>query len=477
VSIAPWPPARYSAPLAESHPSLYERYADVLDLAWQAATGYRLDGWQTALLHAVTETFPAGHERAGQLRFRQALATLGRQNGKSEVTAALGLLTMLARPYGLVVGIASTAEQSRIIYKRVMQVILGNAALRNRFERMTETRGLESTNGARWEIKASKSAALQGLAVDLAIVDEVHLVKRELWTDLLAGTGGRPDTLVAGISTAGDDNSELLKALYERIEAGDDERFGYWIWEAPEARAPSDDAELLRYLRCANPALAAGRLDADNVLSDVRAMPTHDAIRYRLNRFVSATSAFISLEAWRGCAASGDATFPAGCRPTFAVDRTPDWGHACVTVAAVDEAGMLHTEVVASLAQPDLDRLEALCLALAAHQPATFAVDGYALKELGTRLKRRGLPVQVLSQGDIVSASSLFYAKIMQRKLSHAGDPLLTAQIPRTSRRNTGTGFRITRADSASQIDAVMSTVMSVYVAETATAAAPQLFT
>jgi phage terminase large subunit-like protein len=468
---------RYSPALSRDFPSLFARYARPLRIAWQAATGHALDGWQEDLLCRVTETYPTGHPRAGQLRWRTALVCLPRQQGKTELAAALGLMTMIARPGGYVVGIAATALQARLVYRRAMGVIGRNRALSTRMDALTETRGIRAKDGAVYELKASKSGALQGLAVDLAIVDEVHLVKRELWTDLLNGTGSRPDTLVCGISTAGDDNSELLRGLYRQIEAGEDDRFGYFVYEAPEARVPSEDDELRRYLRMSNPALACGRVDEDNVLADARSMPPADLTRYRLNRFVSATSAFISGEAWQACARGDGEVFPAGLSPVFAVDRTPDWGHACITAAAVDEVGMLHAEVVASLAQPDLDRLEAACTALAAHQPATFAVDGYALKELGSRLKRRGLPVQVLSQGDIVSASSLFYAKISQRKLSHASDPLLTAQIPRTSRRNTGTGFRITRADSASQIDAVMSTVMSVYVAETATAAAPQLFT
>lgn len=475
TDIAPWPPARYSPPLSEAPDSLFARYANALELAWQHATGHGLDGWQQAVLHALTELYPEGHQRAGQLRYRQVIISLARQNGKTELAAALGLLFMLHQSDAYIVGIASTAEQARLVYRRAMRVISNNKALVRRFEALTETRGIRAKSGALWELKASKSAALQGVPVSAGLADEIHLISRELWYDLLNGTGGRPNTLVVGITTAGDDNSELLKELYANAEESPDERFGYFIWESPAAVVPEDDETLAQYLRAANPALASGRLDLDNVMADVRAMPPADAIRYRLNRFVSATSAFITPAQWGECARAANEGFP-DVRPVFAVDRTPDWSHACITANAIDDKGMLHTEVVASMVTPDLDRLEAVCIQLADHHPAHYVVDGYGLKELANRLKRRGLPVQVLSQGDIVSASAMAYAKIHQRRIAHAGDALVAAQLPRTSRKNIGTGFRISRADSGSQIDAVMATVMGCYVAETTPAGEDQLF-
>lgn len=466
--------ARFSAPLSPDFPSLFGRYRQVLRIAWRAATGHTLDGWQEDLLCRLTELFPEGHPRAGQLRFRQVLLCLPRQQGKTELAAALGLMMMLARPGGYIAGIAATAEQARLVYRRAMNVITQNRALAKRMDALTETRGIRAKDGAQYEIKASKSAALQGLPIDLAIIDEVHLVPGQLWTDLLNGTGSRPDTLVAGISTAGDDNSTLLKDLYSKVESGEDDRLGFFIFESPEARVPDSDTELLSWLEVSNPALACGRLDGENVLADVRGLPPNDAVRYRLNRFVSATDAFITPDQWRQCG-RGDEGFPAG-RPVIAVDRTPDWGHACVTATVTDADGLLWTEVVASMTQPDIDRLEALCLQLTDHQASHFAVDGYGLKALADRLKRRGLPVRTLSLADVANASSLFYAKVIQRKVRHAGDPLLSAQIPRTARKNVNDGFRVSRADSGSEIDAVMSTVFGVYVAESAPDDAEQLF-
>lgn len=472
--IEPWPPTRHSPPLSADFPSLFGRYENVIQIAFQHALGHRLDDWQVSLLKALTEVFPDGHQRAGQLRWRQGLVMVARQQGKTELAAALGLLFMLARPRSLVIGIASTADQARLVYKRAMNVITGNAALVGRFDALTDTRGLRAKSGSEWQIKAAKSAALQGLPVDLAVVDEVHLVKPELWSDLLAGTGARPDTLVVGITTAGDDDSVLLKRLLEDVDKGTD-RLGFWVWESPVADVSDDDATLLEHLRAANPALASGRLDADTMLADVRATPPQDVIRYRLNRFVASMSAFIEVSAWQACTRDQDEGLPAG-RPVFTIDRTPDWSHASITATVQDEQGVIHTEVVASIVKPSIDRLEAVCVALADHRPEWFVVDRYQLGELGKRLKDRGLPVLIMNQADVISASSRFYALVTQRRLRHAGDQLLTLQIPRTTRKNVGSSFRIARSGNGSQIDAVMATAMGAYVAETVKPAEDQLF-
>ncbi len=475
MSTPPWLPVRWSPPLAPDFPSLFGRYEKVVQIAWRHALGHELDEWQVWLLRSMTEQFPAGHERAGQLRWRTVLVSVSRQNGKTELAAALGIVLLLARRDALIIGIASSADQARLVYGRSMKVIERNTALAGRFEALTDTRGIRAKNGSSWEIKASKSAALNGPPIDLGIVDEVHLVKSALWSDLVNGTGSRPNTLVAGITTAGDEDSELLKRLYEDAEKGDEgARFGFWIWEAPEARIPEDDETLLAYLKAANPALAGGRIDPQIAIADVRGMPPQDAIRYRLNRFVSATSSFIEPALWQACARPDGDAWPEG-RPVFAIDRTPDWSHACVTANVMDADGVVHTVVVASVTKPSIDYLETVCVALAAHAPGNFAMDRYQVGELAKRLKERGLPVQVLTQADIVSASSRFYALVVQRKLRHACDPLLTMQVPATARKNVGSGFRIARSGSG-EIDAVMATAMGAYVAETVAPVVDQLF-
>jgi phage terminase large subunit-like protein len=295
------------------------------------------------------------------------------------------------------------------------------------------------------------------------------LVEAKVWDALASGTGARPDTLLVGITTAGDENSELLNRLYANSEkgiAGDLDRFGSWIWEASDAVVPDDDDELLGLLMEANPALQSGRIDPKLLLQDVRALPTDDIVRYRLNRFIqSGKKTFIPAELWQKCERSFDSVMPRG-DVVFAIDRTPDWEHATIA-AAVKVDDVIYTELVASINKPTLEQLLYICGQLMDHSPRAIIVDGYTLRDLYKELKTRGYPAETATLGDVVNASSMFYARLARRTLVHAGDPLLSIQVPRTVRKMIGEGFRVSRRDSAVEIDAVMATLLATFGADT----------
>lgn len=474
-AVAPWPPVRHTAPLVADFVSAADPWLPILDLVWRGAFRHGLEDWQTQLVRAILEVCPEGHPRAGKLRYRQVLISVGRQNGKSEIAAFLGILFLLARMAPLVIGIASSADQARIVYRRAMQAVLNNRALSSRFVKATDTRGILTKTGGAWEIKAAKEGALQGLPIDLGVVDEVHLLVMALWTALVNGMGGRDDCIVVGITTAGDDESELLKHLYALAESGEVATFGFFIWEAPEARIPKDDEELGYFLKLANPSVASGRVSLENVIADVRSNPDTDGVRYKLNRFVASTSGYLPAGAWQLCAVDA-LPAPPSSGVVFAVDRTPDWGFATITASWRLPDGVVATEVVRSIVRPTHESLKAAVLSLANWGPRAVVVDSYTLKALGLELKRSGLPVQLSGLGDLITASSLFYAKTVQRKIQHPGDGLLAVQLPGVRRRNVGDAYKLSRTDSSVNIDAVMSTVMGVYFADTLPECTSQLF-
>lgn len=478
ADIPAWPPTRYTPPLSPDFPSAFDGYRVLFVVVWVRAFGYQPEAWQIAEVRAVLELYPPGHRRAGQLRWRQVVISLARQNGKTEIAAMVGLWALLMKIAPVVVGLASSAEQARLVYKRTMQAIRATPELARKFKALTETRGIQTRDGGAYEIKAAKSAALQGIPIDVGLVDELHILARALWFDLVNGLGGRPNCLVVGITTAGDEDSDLLLHLYEQGEAailaGDDGRFGFFVHEAPEARIPEDDETLGRYLAHANPSIASGRIDLENAITEVRSMPEIDAIRYRLNRFVKAESAFIPLEAWARCFTRDP--FPAGVQPTFVVERTPDWGYASITVAAKLPDGSTYCDVVASFVKPSLSQLANVCVRLSRHNPRTFGMDGYILRDLGRELELRGLPVTICTQADVLNGSSLFFAKVIQRKIKHPGQALMSMQIPRAVRKNVGDGFRVSRINSSVEIDGVMGHVLAVHLAETQQDVPTQIF-
>ncbi|UGS26597.1 hypothetical protein K8F61_18605 [Microbacterium resistens] len=484
--IPAWPPQRWTPPLSPDFPSAFDGYRELFRLIWRAAFGYVLEDWQEQTIRHALEIYPPGHPRAGQLRFRQVVISLGRQNGKTEIAAAIGLWALLMKAIPSVVGIASNADQARLVYSRTMQAIRGTPQLKARFKALTETRGIQTYSGGAYEIKAAKSAALQGIPVDVGLVDELHLLVRALWFDLVNGLGGRANCLVVGITTAGDSTeSELLLFLYdqgdEAIAKGGEARFGFYVWEALAAAMPEqtpDELELRRELCRANPSLASGRGGVerlDNVVEEVRGMPAQDAIRYRLNRFTESDSAFMTVHGWR--LLRTEDPFP-DVRPVFTIDRTPDWGYASIGAFAIDPAdGKTYADLVASYVSPTLAQLADVCVELhRRHHAVTFGMDGYVLKDLGRELERRGLPVTITTYGDMLNGSALFYAKVQRGTIKHPGHELLDRQIPVTGRKNVNDGFKISRVDSSGEIDGVLNHVIGVQLAEVTTPSTLQIF-
>ncbi|MBD8466797.1 hypothetical protein IFU30_11010 [Plantibacter sp. CFBP 8798] len=475
-TLASWHPTRFSAPLSEDFPSHGDWLLKLVDLVWRLPNGkmLQLDAWQRWLIRAALEVYPEGHPRAGELRYRQVLISMGRQNGKSILGAIFALYGLIREAGALVIGIASSAEQARIIYARLLFVIRRDSSLSKRFERLTDTRGISSKDGGRYELKASKSAAVQGLDLSTGLVDELHITKPELWSDMVNGTRARYNGIVIGLTTAGDDNSTLLKHLYQSAdEAG--ERFGYFIWESESDSIPEDDETFGTYLCQANPSVACGRIDLATVINDVRGQPDSDILRYGFNRFVAASAVFISAALWLRCQRASTEEMPKG-RPVFAIDRDPDWRYATIVAAVKDERGVIWTEVVASITNPTLGQLADVAAQLQAHSPLSFFMDGYSLKDLGAELKKRGLPVRLGTQGDAINAASTLFSKIKQRRIRHDNAPLLALQMPRTIRKNKGDAYRISRKDSSIEIDAVIAESLAVLGAETITEQPLQIF-
>jgi len=475
-------PATYSKPLSEDFLSDGDKLLALVDKVWkfEENDAYSLETWQRDLIRRVLERYPDDHpDFPGELRYRQVLISLGRQNGKSVLGAVFGLYGLLLQvPQGSeVISLASTVQQANIIYKKVAYVINSHPALSNRFK-TTGTRGIRSrevSKPAQYQVKAGNGDSLQGATVTMCLFDEVHISKEEAWDAMVFGTSARRNGMVLGITTAGDDDSVLLKRLYEvgRKAAGGegDERFGFFLWEAP-AHLDIDDPDALR---AANPAIASGRIPVQQELSVIRSMPEHSARRFRLNQFVSAENIWMPLNKWLKVSGKGlpkDKKYPV----IFAVDRSPNWDSATIS-AATKLDGKVYTEVVASMVNPNIEWLTKVCVDLwTRYSPEGFYMDSNVLKDLSTHLREQGIPVEYLTQVQMMNASATAYSLVAEQRVEHGNDPIVNRQMPRAVTENAGDGFKVSRRKSAGQIDGVISTVISIYAAENMKEAGPALF-
>jgi len=466
-------PAIYTRPLTPAFASDGDKLIELVKLAWaspEQPEGLELDNWQKWLIKHMLERYPETHPLyPGQLRYRQIVVSVGRQNGKSLLGAILGVYGLLLHQQGAnVISLASSTDQARIIYSRVLFTIQSNEYLKKRFKKATEQRGITTSDGSgRYDVKAAKEAALQGIPMSLCLFDELHLAKKGMWSAAVLGTAQRKDGMVIGITTAGDQSSETLIDLYRlgtSAAQGDKdlERFGFFCWQAPEGSQVDDPLALKK----ANPSIDAKRLDLNTVLSDIRSIPEHEARRYRLNQFIAGTSqSWLPSDLFAKAAGDGITKEE---NIVLAVDRTKNWEYASIAASRKTEDGTYETELVAGFAGATEQTLYNKLRELWDRKTITAIVlDERQLPNLAKRLKLDGLTVWALWTKEISVASSTVYAMFSAGTVKHRNDPLLQLQSPKGIGKYVGESWFISRKESLGDIDALMATVMSLYVAAT----------
>ncbi len=466
-------PARFTPPLSADFPTDGDRLIDLIELCWvtpESDTPLKLDEWQKWLLRAMLERYPDDHEtHPGELRFRQIVVSLGRQNGKSVLGGALALEALAFRR-GDCLSLASTREQASIIYSRVKHVIDSTAWLSKRFKKTTETRGLAKTDGSgKYNVSPARESSLQGITIGgRCILDEGHLAKRGIWTAALKGTAAVAGAQVVMITTAGDQESQTLIDLYRSAEqaiAGDKnlERFGAFIWEAP-ANSQLDDPEAIK---AANPAVEAGRIPIDRVLQDIQTQPEHEVRRYTLNQFISGMrETWLPGDLFIKAAGSGIQDITGS---ILGVDVSRNFEHA--TIAAAKRVGdNFQTELVASLVNPTEDKLVELIWNLCSkHGINAVALDDRGMHSLHRKLKERGVTVWNLWNKEINTACMAAYSMFATGRVTHNNDPLLVMQNGQAVAKYVGEYWQISRKDSIGDVDALLATIWALHVASAQT--------
>lgn len=474
-----WLPTRYTPSLTgtEQFYSDGPRLVRVVEAVWSmpgVSGPVVMDRWQRWFLNHVLEVYPPDwpvESLRGRLRYRQALLSLGRQNGKSFLAAVLGFYAMRMLNDGArVVGLASTADQANVVYDRVKYALLN--APKNRFAKefkVTGWRGIKRLNKrgvevGRYDVKPAKEDAVQGIALDMCILDEVHISKDELWNAAVNGMAGKEEALLLGLTTAGDEDSALLKRLYDAGEsamAGNAERFGFFLWEAWEGAAV-DDPEAIK---AANPAIACGRIPVDRILEDTKSEPEFKNRRFRLNQFIPNVNSWVSTALWKTCAGEGipkDTLHPI----VFAVDKSPSWEEVTIT-AATKVDGVVYTEVVARFPNAHIEMLTKECLELWERwAPQKFYMDSAVLKELVLNLRTMGVPVEFYNSAQMAAATETAYSLITERRVIHADQEALARQLPMAVTENAGDGYKVSRKKSLGKVDAVIATVIAIAAAE-----------
>lgn len=161
---------------------------------------FKLEPWQKFIIWNLY-----GWKRAdGTRRFRQAYVEIARKNGKTALSAGIGIEMLFAdsEARAEVYSAATTRQQARICFDDA-KAIVRSTSLSKRIKVFSHALVHEPT-GSRFAPLSSDSGALDGLSPSCGIVDEFHAHRDSgIYDVIISGMGARRQPLLFIITTAG----------------------------------------------------------------------------------------------------------------------------------------------------------------------------------------------------------------------------------------------------------------------------------
>ena len=284
-----------------------KRFAAGEPVDWQLDVVARLFGWVKFSERWKEET----------RRFNKGAVFIGKKNKKSPTLAAIAVYLMCgdgepgmkvflcAKNLDQAKDIAGTHALNMISSSEELQRECEISVTKARINHMPTRSMLQPLSSGDTRSQKSKEG-LNGSA----LIDEVHVVDTEFMARIVRMGASRKEPLILSFSTAGSDlesfgYSEWLYGT-ENNRTGEDERYFFQSYEAPQGISDSDLAENLeKYIRMANPAMGH-TIDMDEVKQDyLSSRVSHEKLaefkQYRLNIWSRTATPWIGMDDWNAC--------------------------------------------------------------------------------------------------------------------------------------------------------------------------------
>lgn len=299
-------PYKFDSAKADTACSFIELLPHVKGRWAQKGKNIELSAWQT---FAVASIFGWVEKDTGLRRFREAFLLVPRKNGKSVLSAAIGLyMLVMDDEFGAEVYSGATSEkQAWEVFKPAKLMASRTESLQEMFALEVNAKALTIVdNGSKFEPLIGKPG--DGSSPSLAIVDEYHEHDTpDLYDTMKTGMGAREHPLMLVITTAGSniggpcydmqlDIQKILEGVFD-----DDRTFGL-IYGIDEG----DDWKSEASLRKANPNYDVS-VSKDYLIGQVQAAirsPSKQNIvkTKHLNVWAGARTAWLNMELWNKCA-------------------------------------------------------------------------------------------------------------------------------------------------------------------------------
>lgn len=266
-----------------------------------------LEGWQCFI---VTTVFGWRRKDTGGRRFKRAYTEVPRGNGKSFISAGIGLNCMSQdeEEGAEVYSAATTRDQAKIVWGDARAMMLKRPDFANKLGVDVSMYSIFASKTNSKFVPLSREADNQdGLNVHCAVIDELHAHKtRETYDVIETATAKRNNSLVWIITTAGSDTSGIcyevrsyVKKVLEGLE--DETQFGI-IYTIDEGDEWTDPATWVK----ANPNWNVSVMPDTFAALAFKAMQTPSAQNNfktkHLNVWVNADAAAFDMRAWDNCA-------------------------------------------------------------------------------------------------------------------------------------------------------------------------------
>jgi phage terminase large subunit-like protein len=394
---------------------------------------------------------------------------IAKKNGKTALAVMVALIEMCLFPERHIYAVSD----SQTNLSSVFWLELNTKIIESGLESFFSIYQLKITNpdtGSFIQMRPGNFAASQGINAHLVIVDEVHLMVREVWNGYLMSGDARPDPLVLGITTPGYNFDCAAFDIYNDAKAGSDPDLHATIYEPSDPECDPANEEAWKQ---SNPAYEESPPLRRALARHCRKMRVNDFRRFRLGQWTATERAWFP----HGVFASRAVSEPiaAGERVALALDGSWSGDTTALTATNAD----CKVQVIGHWKPPvmndgswrvDMSKVEqSIRDACAYYEVVEIAFDPARWSRNMQALAAEGLPVVEFPQSPqrMVTATTLFFDAVMDDKLTWVNDELgkaLAAHVAMAEVEEGKNGAMIKKpsfAPATSNIDCAVSAVMS----------------
>lgn len=428
--------------------------------------------WQVRVILRIYARDP----KTGKRLFRRYLLGVARKNGKSALAAVLALYGLLIDTDGAeVYSCAADREQAKLVFNAAKAMVEMSPEL----AAVLKIRKNEieyPAAGSIYRALSREAFRKEGYNPSTVIFDELHAQPdRELYDVMSLAMGTRVDPLMIMITTAGVMGDRfgkptVCKTLYDygvQIAAGEhpDKTFGF-SWYEP--RDPDSKLGNAKARHESNPSFGTVLDPADLDSAMPPQTPENEYKTKRLNLWVSGHNAWLPHGAWDAVkdeikTVAADEPVVLGFDGSWSNDSTAIVGcriedKHIFTVAAWERPPEAQAWVVPS------DEVEAaLFQALDDYEVAEVACDpAYWRSKLMDWAEAEAPIVEwPPTASRMTPATREFYTAVLEKRLTHDGDPRLARHVRNAVLKEDMRGSRIVKQVQGAKIDLAVAAIMA----------------